>query len=83
MNTNTFYFKRWQVLCVNLLAHKFRYYCLNAPTISDTEYDILEQQWMALGRKVGRTRVPPFWIGFDLHHPFAEQARAKTLPRLS
>lgn len=82
VSVRSFHFKRWQALCVELLAHKFRYYILDNPTISDTEYDIKEKEWLTLGAKVGRTRTPPFWVGFDCNHPFVHQARDKALGRL-
>ena len=69
-------FTKWQGMCRILLTHKFRYYMRARPMISDYEFDLLEKNWIALGLKIGRTRTPPFWVGFDHNHPWAHEVQA-------
>lgn len=70
-------FKEWQEMAKILLGHKYWYYMENTQTISDYEYDVLEKKWEDLGRRIGKTRTPPFWVGFDFRHPFAAEVADK------
>lgn len=67
-------FLEWQRQGFELLKHKFRYYIEDRQIISDMEFDLLEKKWIALGKRIGKTREAPFWIGFDWDHPFAQRA---------
>lgn len=69
-------FEQWQDACRELLRYKFLYYELGVTAIGDQQYDELEKDWIKLGKKIGKTRTPPFWIGFDRNHPFANAVAA-------
>lgn len=60
---------------IQLLAHKYRYYVRDAPTVSDAEYDAMEREWEAYGRGMGLDMHRyANWVGFDRRHPLAEKA---------
>jgi NAD-dependent DNA ligase len=63
----------FEELTMILLAHKYHYYELNKPRISDYDYDILEKQWERMGlaeERIEEGEHTPC-IGFDYNHPFA------------
>lgn len=62
-------------LTVELLKHRYRYYHLDNPTISDYDYDMMERKWTALGDEVGVDWATyPNWVGWDPKHPLADRA---------
>jgi NAD-dependent DNA ligase len=65
----------FEELTIQLLKHKYNYYILDSPTISDYDYDILERKWDKLGRELEIDMDNyPNWIGFDYKHPLAKRA---------
>lgn len=62
------------MLCEELLVHKYRYHILNAPVISDQEYDMLQRKWVTLRSRAGCQGGPAHWVGFDRYHPLAGKA---------
>ncbi len=63
---------KFNVLTFELLQHKYRYYILSMHTLSDAEYDQLENKWEAFGRTLGYDMVnyAP-WVDFPWGHPYA------------
>jgi hypothetical protein len=60
---------------VRLLSHKYAYYVLDNPYVSDTTYDSEEQGWYVMGIALGsisRTDTSPC-VGFDYNHPLANE----------
>lgn len=59
-----------------LLAHKYAYYELNNPIISDYQYDLIERKYYnALEDfQVNLDEYLTNWIGFDYNHPRAKEA---------
>ena len=49
---------RWKELAELITDHRYRYYVLDAPVISDGEYDALEQELIALEAKFPELRTP-------------------------
>ena len=49
---------RWKVLAELITDHRYRYYVLDAPVISDGEYDALEQELIALEAEFPELRTP-------------------------
>jgi hypothetical protein len=62
----------FDALTVELLAHKYRYYILSQPVISDSQYDQLEKAWESEGMRLGfdMENYEP-WVDFPSGHPFA------------
>jgi hypothetical protein len=72
--------EQFNKLTILLLSHKYRYYIQNLPTISDYDYDMLELNWMKLGRDLGIDMDSyPFWVDFDFNHPLADKAIERVL----
>lgn len=73
--------EKYKEMAITLLAHKYRYYVLNQPTISDWDYDLMERDFFRLSFKLGKIEDSfggdaPNWVGFDTNHEFAEEALA-------
>ena len=49
---------RWKELAELITDHRYRYYVLDAPVISDGEYDALEQELVGLESKLPELRTP-------------------------
>lgn len=49
---------RWKELAELITDHRYRYYVLDAPVVSDGEYDALEQELIALEEKFPELRTP-------------------------
>jgi NAD-dependent DNA ligase len=68
--------ENFEKLTIELLKHKYAYYILCSPIISDYEFDMLERDWMNLGRKLGVDMDNyPHWVDFDEEHPLAGKAK--------
>lgn len=64
--------KKFDRLELELLTHKYRYYILNAPTISDYDYDMKERDFFKTGEELGiDMELYPHWVDFDYNHPKA------------
>lgn len=62
-------------LTKKLLQHKYRYYILCRPTITDYEYDMLESKWVMDGISLGENMENyKNWVEFDEQHPLAKDA---------
>ena len=63
----------FNVLTLELLQHKYRYYLQSAPIVSDTEYDRLEKEWTVLGTALGYEMdyYEP-WVDFPTEHIYAK-----------
>ena len=61
-----------------VLAHRYRYYCKNAPAISDYEYDKLE----ARARKEAPAGHPILGPGSDVEEDYPEHIRTITFKAL-
>lgn len=67
--------KMFELLTIELLQHKYRYYKLDNPIISDYEYDMMEIKRNKIGTELGHDMdMYPNWIGFDERHPLATKA---------
>ena len=49
---------RWKELAEAITDHRYRYYVLDAPIISDGEYDALERELIALEAEFPELRTP-------------------------
>lgn len=59
----TEFYLEYQMLAMTLRYHKYLYYKLARPTITDYEYDQLEKRFDALATQYG---LPKSWVGsFD------------------
>lgn len=64
--------KEFERLEVELLTHKYHYYILNAPLITDYEYDMKERRFFQVGKELGIDMdMYPNWVDFDYNHPKA------------
>lgn len=61
--------KRFIRLGWQLMAAKFRYYILDAPTLTDQEYDRLEREYDALAKALGVPATASNMVGFDQTRP--------------
>lgn len=63
-------------LSLELMKHKYRYYVLCRPTISDFSYDRLEREWYLLGTRLGFLSEGDSspCIDFDTNHQLANEA---------
>lgn len=62
-------------LMFELLVHKYLYYEMDRPIITDYEYDMLEHKWIKMLEDAGINMDDyPFWIGFPEEHPMAAEA---------
>lgn len=67
--------EEFEALTLDLLKHKFRYYQMNRPTISDYQYDMMESRWLKMGVQLGVDMDNyEFWVDFDERHPLSKQA---------
>lgn len=65
-------------LMMQLLTHKYLYYEMDRPVISDYEYDKMESKWFRLLEDAGINMDNyPFAVGFPTGHPQAHEAAAK------
>lgn len=62
-----------------LLEHKFRYYILQKPIISDYEFDKIETSYRSLAKKLGLPPTASDMVGFDMTRPSAQRAAMKVL----
>lgn len=71
--------EEFEKLTITLLEHKFRYYNLDLPSISDYEYDMLERDFYRAGNKLGlfEGEDAPNWVGFDENHPLSNKIDPK------
>ncbi len=60
-----------------LLEHRYRYYVLDAPTISDRQYDLLERDYERLCREAGVPPVHCDMVGYDYSKPDAQAVADK------
>jgi hypothetical protein len=71
-----------KALMLDLLVHKYLYYEMDRPVITDYEYDMMESKWFRMLEDAGINMDKyPFAVGFPHSHPLAEQAvvKAKSL----
>ena len=61
-------------ITIELMAHKYAYYVMDAPIIGDYTYDMLEHGWAKLGEELGLTQEGEHTpcVGFDENHPQAK-----------
>lgn len=73
-------------LMFELLVHKYLYYEMDRPILSDYEYDMMESKWFRMLEDAGINMDNyPFSVGFPHGHPMAQDAvrRAKSLIGIS
>lgn len=59
----------------NLLRHRYWYYALDKPLLSDFEYDLLERFYDELSRQLSLPPVHDKMVGFDPQAPGAMAAK--------
>lgn len=65
-------------LMLELLTHKYLYYEMDRPVITDYEYDKMESKWFRLLEDAGINMDNyPFAVGFPHGHPQAALAATK------
>lgn len=65
----------FEKLTIELLKHRYLYYHLDNPSISDYDYDMMERKWHTLGDDLGVDWATyPNWVGWDDKHPLASKA---------
>lgn len=76
--------EKFEQLTIDLFCHKYLYYELNQPIISDYDYDMLERKWAKLGQELGLLSEDDTMpcIGFDEKHPMAAKGKEKALNKL-
>lgn len=52
-----------------LLEHRFRYYKMDDPSVSDGEYDRLEREYLALANKLGLPASACDMVDYDMRRP--------------
>lgn len=60
-------------ITIECLQHKYRYWELDKPSITDYDYDKLAERRRELGLMVGRDSNSN-WIKFDKSHPLSRKA---------
>lgn len=63
----------FEKITIECLQHKYRYFVLDSPTISDYDYDRLTEKRRELGLSIGR-EVHSNWVGFDKDHALSKKA---------
>jgi NAD-dependent DNA ligase len=70
--------KQFEKLELELLTHKYHYYILNSPIITDYEYDLKERRFFEIGAELGIDMdTYPHWVDFDYNHPKAPKVISK------
>ena len=65
-------------LMFELLIHKYLYYEMDRPVMTDYEYDQMESKWFRMLEDAGiNTDNYPFAVRFPHGHPMAQQAATK------
>jgi hypothetical protein len=66
----------FDILTIELLAHKYLYYIKGYSVISDTQYDNLEKLWEVEGYRLGFNMPNYKWVDFPDAHYLAQTAIA-------
>lgn len=61
---------KFQILSKQLYLHKYRYYILNNPIITDQEYDLMEFRYVKMAKNMGIEPEIANMIGFNRNHPY-------------
>ena len=69
--------ERWIWLGWKILEHKYRYYLLDAPIISDYEYDQLDLEYRRLAEDLGEEPTASDMVGFDPSRWSSQEAMRK------
>jgi NAD-dependent DNA ligase len=72
--------ERFIQLSWQILEHKYRYYILVNPVISDYEYDMLEKEYDALADKLGLPKSASDMVDFDTNRPSCQRVAEKLSP---
>lgn len=68
--------RKFNEITLELLMHKYRYYVLDNPSVSDYTYDMIERDWTKLGEKLGINMEDyKNWVDFPVDHPLADIAK--------
>lgn len=65
--------KQFEDLGKKLYKHKYHYYELDSPSITDQEYDMLERDYVQMAEDLGKDPEISNMIGFDKNHRYFEE----------
>lgn len=69
--------KKFQDYMFLVLVHKYQYFQLGRPTITDSEYDFLKAGWYSIAKDLGiDMEIYPYKFQFPFSHPRAREAAA-------
>lgn len=73
--------KRFIKLGWNIIEAKFRYYVLDDPQLSDSEYDQMEREYIEIGTRLGKDMDALYMVDFDRNRPSCNLAADKVQGR--
>lgn len=69
----------FHVLGIRLLCHRYRYYVLDSPIVSDNEYDYLERHYEMVAKELNEHPWASDMVGYDFTKPHTKEAEEQVL----